>query len=80
MVVRMKNKIGTAASRAAAIILLIGGLGVAGCAVFVPADSVTPQVSEGSRTTTTTTTQSNVPDPSTSTTEKTTTIKSNTYY
>lgn len=75
----MKNKIGTAASRAAAIILLIGGLGVAGCAVFVPADSVTPQVSEGSQTTTTTT-QSNVPDPRTSTTEKTTTIKSSTYY
>ena len=77
----MKDKIGTAASRAAAIILLVGGLGVAGCAVFVPADSVTPQVSEGSRTTTTTTTtQSNVPDPSTSTTEKTTTIKSSTCY
>ena len=76
---RMKNKIGTAASRAAAIILLFGGLGVAGCAVFVPADSVTPQVSEGSRTTTTTT-QSNVPAPSTSTTEKTTTTKSSTYY
>jgi hypothetical protein len=74
----MKNKIGTAASRAAAIILLIGSLGVAGCAVFVPADSVTPQVSEGSRTTTTTT-QSNVPDPSVSTTEKTTTVKTTSY-
>ena len=74
----MKNKIGTTVSRAAAIILLIGSLGVAGCAVFVPADSVTPQVSEGSRTTTTTT-QSNVPDPSVSTTEKTTTVKTTSY-
>ena len=75
----MKNKIGTVASRTAAIILLFGSLGAAGCAVFVPADSVTPQVSEGSRTTTTTTTQSNVPDPSVSTTEKTTTVKTTSY-
>jgi hypothetical protein len=79
MLTHMKNKIGTAASRAAAIMLLIGGLGVAGCAVVVPDGSVTPQVSEGSQTTTTTT-QSNVPNPSTSTTEKSTTIKSSTYY
>jgi hypothetical protein len=75
----MKNEIGTAASRAAAILLLIGGLGVAGCAVFLPDGSVTPQVSEGSQTTTTTT-QSNVPDPSVSTTtEKTTTVRTGNY-
>ncbi len=50
--------------------LLIGSLGAAGCAIWVPADPLAPQASE--QTQTTTTTSQNVPVSTT----KTTTVKS----
>ena len=58
-----------------ALSLLIGSLGTAGSAIWVPAaDPVAPQASEQSQTTTTTTSQ----DVPVSTT-KTTTVKTTTY-
>jgi hypothetical protein len=68
----VKNKINIAALYVA-LTFLIGGLGAAGCAIWVPADSIAPQASEQSQTTTTTT--QNVP----LSTTKTTTVKTNTY-
>jgi hypothetical protein len=68
----MKNK-GTNASVYVALVFLLGSLGAAGCAIWVPADSVAPQASEQSQTTTTT--SQDVPVSTT----KTTTVRSSNY-
>ena len=68
----VKNKINTTALYVA-LTFLIGSLGAAGCAIWVPADSVAPQASEQSQTTTTTT--QNLPVSTT----KSTTVKTSTY-
>lgn len=68
----MKNKAKTT-SVYIALAFLIGSLGAAGCAIWVPEDSVAPQASEQ----TTTTTSQDVPVPVSTT--KTTTVRSNNY-
>jgi hypothetical protein len=68
----MKNK-GTNASVYIALLFLLGSLSAAGCAIWVPADSVAPQASEQSQTTTTT--SQNVPVSTT----KTTTVRTSAY-
>jgi hypothetical protein len=56
-----------------ALAFLLGSLGAAGCAIWVPADSVAPQASEQSQTTTTT--SQDVPVSTT----KTTTVRTSAY-